>query len=131
MLMELENKFVDIEATNVDTQRRLGLCVSSRQTVRDVLELAARRLRMADAAWKLDSLQIRREGELLPLDCDGLIGKILRPGDRLIVERAAGTGRQAVAGDDAFRSAAARIAGGAVSTDSATFLGHARQPIGE
>jgi hypothetical protein len=131
MFTETENQFVDIEASSVDARQPLSLCLSFSQTVGHVLKLAARRLGMGDAASEQGSLQIRREGELLPLDCDGAVGEILRPGDRLIVERAAGTGREAVEVDDAFRSAAAKTAGAAISTDSATFLGDARQTIGE
>jgi hypothetical protein len=52
MFTELESKFVDIEAVNIDTQRRLGLCVPPGGRVRDVLEMAAARLGMTDAAGK-------------------------------------------------------------------------------
>jgi hypothetical protein len=131
MFTELENQFVDIEAFSDDARRPLSLCLSFGQIVGHALELASRRLRIENAARVLDFLQIRREGDLLPLDCDATVGEVLRSGDRLIVERAAGTGREAVEVDDAFRSAAANTAGAAVSTDSATFLGDARQPIGE
>jgi hypothetical protein len=131
MFTELENQFVDIEAFSDDARRPLSLCLSFGQTVGHALELAARRLRMGDAACDLDFLQIRREGDLLPLDCDATVGEVLRSGDRLIVERAAGTEREAVEVDDAFRSAAARTAGAAVSAHSATFLVDARQTIGE
>jgi hypothetical protein len=131
MFTETQNQFVDIEAYGVDGRRPLSLCLSFGQTVGHALKLAGKRLGMEDAASEPGTLQIRREGELLPLDCDATVGEILRPGDRLIVERAAGTGREAVEVDDAFRSAAAKTAGAAISTDSATFLGDARQTIGE
>jgi hypothetical protein len=129
--MELKKRFVDIEAVDSGAQRRLRFCVSSFHTIREVLSLAAKRLQMANAGWKMDTLQIRREGDLLPLDGKELAGCVLCSGDRLIVERSAGSGRRMVAGDDGFRTAAAKIAGSAVSADSETFLKYARQPSGE
>jgi hypothetical protein len=135
MLKELENTFIDIEVVNAETNQRLSLCIASAKTVGRVLEVAAGRLQMLRAGATLDSLRLRREGGLLPLDCDAPAGEILRPGDRLVVERAggqaAGHEREAVEADDPFLSAAGRIAAGAVSADSAKFLSRARQPIGE
>jgi hypothetical protein len=123
--------FTELENQLVNSRRPMSLCLSPGQTVLHALELAARRLRAEGSACDLNFLQIRREGDLLPLDRDATVGEALRSGDRLIVEPVAGAGREAVEVDDAFRSAAARSAGAALSPDSATFLGGARQPIGE
>jgi hypothetical protein len=156
-----ETEFVDIVVNNTgrggapdETRGQLSLTVSSNQSVRDVLQLASARLcpprLRAPSQRERTSLQIRREGEILSLDPEALVGDALRNEDRLILEVVAGGGRltsdlepsDSIASDrmtsveeggpaGAFGSAAARIAGRAISADSAAFLDRARNPAGE
>jgi hypothetical protein len=133
MTRAIEREFVEISVNNIDLHKQLNLCVSSNQIVQDVLEIASAHL---CAPGRRSSLQIRREGEILSLDPEALVGEALRAGDRLILEVAVGTGRlgsdrAAPVEEDGFRAAASREAGRAISADSATFLDRAQNPFGE
>jgi hypothetical protein len=143
MVRALEKDFVDITVNNNESKKQLNLCVSSNQWVHDVLQLASARLIPSQQRAQMP-VQIRREGDVLCLDPEALVGEALCTGDRLILEVAAGADRltscagenQSTSVEDggkegAFTSAAARIAGESVSADSAKFLDRARSTIGE
>jgi hypothetical protein len=109
------------------------LSVSPRRTVGDVLRAAGAGFHLLAPDGAMGSIQLRREGELLPLDFRRTVADVIQSGDRLIVEKiSAGdrlTGSSAEA--DAFNSAAAKAAAESLSPDSGEFLRHARQVSGE
>jgi hypothetical protein len=112
--------------------RELGLCVSSNQMMQDVLQLATARL---CAPGDRSGRRLRREGDLLPLAPEALVGEALRTGDRLILEVATGTDRigsgQKSVEDDGFGAATLHEADEAISPDSAAFLRGATSTQGE
>jgi hypothetical protein len=111
--------------------RELGLCVSSNQMMQDVLQLATARL---CAPGDRSRRRLRREGDILPLAPEALVGEALRTGDRLILEVAMGTdriGSGQTSVEDGFSAAASREAGRAISADPSAFLRGATSTQGE
>lgn len=113
--------------------KELALCVSTNQIMQDVLQLATARL---CAAGDRGGRSLRREGDILPLHSEALVGEALRSGDRLILEVAVRTDRigagrtQSVEEEDGF-TAATREAGRAMSANPRAFLHGVRDTHGE
>jgi hypothetical protein len=138
MSRAIEMDFTDITVSSnsehgkSESRRELNLCVSSNQMMQDVLQLATARL---CAPGKRARHSLRREGDILSLDPEALVGEALRTGDRLILEVAVGTDRigsgRTPVEEDGFKAAAVREAGRAISADPSAFLRDARSTPGE
>ena len=120
---------MDVTVTCEVAGREMVLTVSPRKRVRDVLRASAARFHVLSDAGGIDQLQIRRVGELVPLDVDLLAEDALVEGDRLIVEPTPGSASTPPQED--LSTVAGRIVGELLSSDSRTFLRHARQTVGE
>jgi len=142
MALATHSELVDVEVSTPSSVQKLNLRVSTKRILRDVLRAGASGFGLANAQSGFVNLQIRREGDLLPMNTQQLAGQVLRAGDRLIIEpavcltSAVGRGVEAAglelnAGGEAFTSAASRLAGSALSASSLKFLAGAEQITGE
>ena len=127
------SELIDVMALAPGGKKNLSLCVSPQRTVGELTRVAAARFHMLGRDGSIASLQLRREGDLLPLDPQRPAGEVLADGARVIVEHAAGERLSGPPGgeEDTFRMAAAGAARETLSKDSATFLRDARQVDGE
>lgn len=131
MRKHFETGSVGLTIVDRNAKKELKLCANADRNVGHVLELATARGCAADTLRTPGLLRIRREGDLLPLNCEALVGEILRHGDRLIVEPATGVERISAVEEDDFRAVAVSSAIRMVSQDSAAFIQEVRQNFGE